>query len=326
MVIAGLLGGAQAALAGEQFPNVVVTVPALKPYTDALLKDIGQSQNLLRPGQDAHHFSLSSRQRQVLAAADVIIVADRTMHPFLNKLLDAEQKRGATIVVLTSLKEAEALPYTQENPWLEAAEAKAKVMEEHDHHDHGEEAHGQIDPHLWLDPIRMAALAAPIAEAIAARAPDHRGTLKANADVLAHHLREEVDPALRTMLASPSTAKSMRAKPQVPFITYHAAYQYFMARYGLQHGGEIVQRPEDYLGAKTLRDALSNAEKLSIRCVISESDSLLVRRIAKASGARIVAINPDSSVTTADITSADWAESDYDRLLQRTAESFAGCL
>lgn len=329
VMIAGLLGSTQAASAGEAFPRVLVTVPALTPYVNDLLHGITTSQNLLRPGQDAHGFSLSSRQRRALAEADVIIIADKGMSPFLNKMLDAEQKRGATVVVLTALKKAEPLSYRQENPWLKVAKAQAHAGEKdaHAHHDdHDHEEQQQTDPHLWLDPLRMAALAVPLAEAIAARSPSHSTQLQANATTLAKHLRDEVDPALRAIVSIGTPQEKPRSKPLVPLITYHAGYQYFMARYGLTNNGEIVQRPEEYLGAKTLRDTMAQADRVTIGCIISESDSPLVRRIAKASGARMITLSPEAPIAPTEISSAPWARNDYERLLQKTAEQVASCL
>ncbi len=341
VLIAALLGSAQAPRAGELMPNVLVTVPAMKPYVDELLSGIAESKNLLRAGQDAHHFSLSSSQRAALASADVIIVADREMNPFLNKLLDAEAKRGAKIIALTALPGAEPLAFAKENPWLEAAKKEAATQvktddnDGHEHHPHDDHTHADektsdavipLDPHLWLDPIRMANMASPLAEAIATTSPNHRGTLQTNATKLSAHLRTEVDPAIRHLLAQKTHREATSSKPVIPFITYHAAYQYFMKRYGLEHRGELFQRPEDYLGARTLRDIIAQSGKVKINCLISETQGPLVTRIAKNSGANVIVLSPEEALPQSAVTSASWVRNDYDRMLQKTAESFAGCL
>ncbi len=314
-VIAVLLVSAQAAIAGQLNPKVLVTVPPLVPYTDNLLRGIGQADSLLRPGQDPHSFTLSPSQRQALAEADVIVVPDRTMHAVLASLLEKEEKRGARIVELLALKGAKPLPYTKNNPWLKLASHKD------DHQDDG-----AYDPHLWLDPIRMAAIARPLAEAIADAAPSHRAQLVSNAKDLSFHLREEVNPALRKLFEATPRHAAMNAKPFVPFITYHAAYQYFLKRYALEQFGEVTQRPESYLGAKTVHDVIDSAGTLSIRCVITESEGTLVKSIATASDAKIVKLSPEALYTPNEAPPADWVRDGYDRLLQKTAISFAGCL
>ena len=330
------MGSAQASRAGESFPNVVVTVPALKPYVDELLRGITESKNLLRAGQDAHNFSLSSGQRTALATADIIIISDREMNPFLNKLLDTEVKRGARLITLTALESAEALPFEKTNPWLESAkkdaakETKTDDKDEHDEQEHADKkpanAPEPVDPHIWLDPIRMANLVKPIAAIMVTASPSNRDHIQANATALANHLRTEVDPAIRRLFAQQPPPPSMGAKPVIPFITYHAAYQYFMARYGLAHRGELFQRPEDYLGARTLRTLIAQSDKVKINCLITETQGPLVSRIAQTSGAKIIVLSPEDAIGKSQVTSASWAANDYDRLLQKTAESFAGCL
>lgn len=320
VVIALFLASTQAAFAGQLNPKVVVTTPPLQPYVDTLLRGIGASQSLLRPGQDAHTFTISPSQRRMLAEADAIVIPDRQMNIVLDKMLAEEEKRGAKIIVLTQMKAARALPYPKKNPWLELA------GHEDDGDAHADDTKAGFDPHVWLDPERMAALAMPVAEAIAVAAPSHRETLRANAEDVKFHLREEVIPALNGIFAAAPRHDSMSARPQIPFITYHAAYQYFLKRFEIEPMGQVMLRPENYVGAKSLHDVVAGAGKLSIRCVISETDSSLVQRIAKASGAKIVTLSPETVYSDEEVPHADWARNGYDRLLLKTATSFAGCL
>ncbi len=319
VLIAVLLASAQAAFAGSLNPQVLVTAPPLKPYMDGLLRGIGASDSLLRPGQDAHTFTLSPSQRRALSKAEIIVIPDRAMSPTLDRLLAQEEKRGAVVVELTALPEAKALPYPHNNHWLDVAGTNE--------HEHSEDEDAQaLDPHVWLDPMRMAALAAPLAETIARKAPSHRARLRLNAADMAFHLREEVQPGMLAILDAAKPRNSMSARPQIPFITYHAAYQYFLKRFKLEAMGEITQRPENYLGAKTLHGVISGAGKVSIGCLISETNSPLVQRIATASSARIVTLSPEALYSSKEAGQADWVRNDYDRLLLKTATSFAECL
>ena len=327
MGVALFLVSAQGACAGTANPQVVVTVPALKPYADALLAGIGQSQSLLRPGQDAHTFTLSPSQREMLAHADVILLPDRRMSAMLDPLLDAEQKRGAAIVVLTSFKEAQALPYAKMNPWLQTAGLQGEEHHDKDDEEGPSPAPNWLDPHLWLDPIRMADLARPVAEAIADKSPGNRAMLEHNAGALAAHLRNEVSPAVAEILAHPKPQPlKSGSRPEIPFITYHAAYQYFLKRYNLEAMGEVTQRPEDYLGARTLHDAVEGAEKIHIHCIFSETDAPLVKRLAAASDAKLVPLSPETLYSSDEVPSVGWVRNDYDRLLEKTALEFAKCI
>lgn len=331
--IAAMLLTAQVAHAGGLFPKVVVTVPVLKPYMDALLAGLGESQSLLRPGQEPHDFALTVTQAEMLDRADVIVVPDRKMSPLLKKLLNAN--KHARIIELSAMPEAEILPYAHENPWLSQMKASLKPEPKEKPKKPqppqprpikiSEDDMPVNDPHLWLDPERMAALAAPIADAVAERAPESKVMLKANARALATHLRRDVLPAMQQMLSKTPEAMTALTRPQIPFITYHAAYQYFLQRFHLQHYGEVTQRPEETLGAKTMEAMMSPAQ-VHITCVIGEEPTVLMKRIAQNGHARIVVLSPEQIPLRKDVDAIDWIQNDYDRLLYVTAKTFSSCL
>ncbi len=329
--IAAILMVSQAAIAGGLFPKILVSVPTLAPYTDEILRGLGTSQSLLRAGQDPHSFALSPTQARALDEADIIIVPDLKMNPVLAGMI--AKKKHLRVIELSALAGAEPLPYASENPWLERmkqqsnppAKNNTKTKKALDTHAH-DHAPAMVDPHIWLDPERMAALAPALADAIAETAPEARTLLAANAKNLALHLRNEVLPPLRAMLAATFRRTNALDQPEIPFITYHAAYQYFLARFNLAHHGEITTRPEEMMGAATTATLLTGAEKIRVRCLIGEQETLLMTRIAKASGARIVLLSPEQRVDRAQVDALDWLKNDYDRLLYKTAKTFADCL
>lgn len=295
-------------------PKVLVTVAPLKPYADALLAGIGESQSLPAAGQDPHTLALSPSQMRALSNAQIILTPDRDMHPALADLLDRREAEGATIISLTDIPQADALPYPDTHAWLGA-------------HEHAHDAPNAllVDPHLWVDPLRMAALAKPVAEAIAERAGAQRSALLANAELLERHLREDVHPALQDILSSRGQAPRFKNREWLPFVTAHRAYQYFFARYGIDDPGALVSRPEEYLGARSMRDALKRASEISIGCVVAEQDAGWARKIAQLSGARVVIVQPEQ-LPSRKALPPQWVRNDYDRFLDHLARSFAPCI
>ena len=296
-------------------PKVLVTVAPLKPVADAILAGITHSSVLARPGQDSHHMVLSPSQSQALAEADIIIVPDRTFSSAVNTMATRRAKKGATIISLTELRGAQALPYAQKQPWLGAKATKAKKKER-----------GPSDPHLWLDPLRMAAIATPLAEAIAQKTPSLRAQLLGNAVEWKRHLSMQLDPALERILGAVETKQRYNSRPYIPFITSHSAYQYFLSRYRIEDHGSLSLVPEDVTGAASQHAVLARAGEVTIGCIIAEQETALVKRVAAASNARIVLFNPESLPGSNVGAGFDFITSDYDRLLYRTAETFAGCL
>lgn len=319
-LIAVIMASSQAAFAGGLTPKVVVTVEPLKPYVDAILDGATQATSLLRAGQDPHTMTLSPVQAKALAEADIVIMPDASINPTLARVFEKKKHEGAVLIELTQLRGANPIGYAQENPWLETKKKSAG--------DEEEDAHADTvpDPHIWLDPIRMADMAGPLANALGKAAPDYQKHFIFNAGRLAYHLRHDVDPAIRDLLEKKKGPPTYNSKPFVPFVTYHEAYQYFLTRYGITQAGFITKVPDELMGARSIHDAQVRARAVNIRCVISESDTAIAKRIADVSSARLVVMNPERTYSSEEVGIAPWMQNDYDRLLYKVATTFAGCL
>lgn len=332
-IVAAILMVSQAAIAGELFPKVLVMPAPLVPYVEEILHGAGHAGDLLRPGQEPHDFALAPTQAKAVDGADILIVPDLSINPVLARLV--AKKKHLRVIELSKLDGAQPLPYTAENPFLKTIKATTETdakKDTHAHHEHDEndakdeKGAKAPDPHIWLDPERMAAIALPLASAIAQTAPEAKPTLTANAKTLATHLREELMPGLRAMLAKPTRTTNGMDLPEIPFITYHAAYQYFLTRFGLAHTGEITTRPEEMMGASTMHNLVAHADKQRVRCLIGEQETVLMKRIATATDAKIIILSPEQLVDRKTVDALDWLKSDYDRLLYVTVKAFAGCL
>lgn len=298
---------AQAASAGTVHAKVVVVHPPLFPLVVDIMRGSGSPELLLKPGQDSHHFQLSPSQAGMLANADIIIIADRGLSPSLTKSIQARVDKGATLIALTELRGADALPYRTQNHFTAASESKT----------------GFIDPHLWLDPIRMAAVVGSLAARMGQTNMAYDATYRTNAEMLSLHLRNEVDNGVRTILQA---HKASSTKDMIAYITYHDAYQYFEKRYGLAPQGYLTQRPEEYIGAKAMKSLMEAARKTRVRCLIAESHSPLAKRFSIYTQSKTVILSPERLYSAKDAPSASWVRNDYDRLLAKTAHAFSDCI
>lgn len=297
-------------------PKVLVTIAPLQPVADAILTGITHSSLLARPGQDAHSMVLSPSQAIALADAEIILMPDRKMSSVVTNLAARYEKKGVVVIALDELEGADPLPYEIRQPWL---------TDEEENHDSDEEE-PLHDPHIWLDPLRMADIARPLAEAIAVHAPSLRGQLLANAETWKQHLRNELNPQLQAMLKPGIAKKRYDSRPFIPFVTSHSAYRYFLDRYDIKNNGALMLMPEDVTGARSSHDILARAGKVTIGCLIAEQETAMVKHVASASGARIVKLNPELLPERATAPAIDGLKDDYDRLLYETAAAFKGCL
>ena len=84
------------------------------------------------------------------------------------------------------------------------------------------------DPHIWLDPLRMANLLPVIAETIASYTPEIRDEVHANAQRSARHLRATLVPEITRMLKT-----TIGRTGQASIFAAHPAYRYFTERFSL---------------------------------------------------------------------------------------------
>jgi zinc transport system substrate-binding protein len=344
-LIAAMALSTQAASASELQPNVVVMVSPLTSYVGAIMKNVATPQSLLNDYQDPHDFVMAPSQAQMLDKADILIVPDLGMNPTFAGL--AARNKKMKIIELSHLQGAAPLPYPAENPWLakalkaakEAADKAAnemagasteyKKLEPFDKPEEAPQPAGKpddIDPHFWLDPERLAAMAPSLAFELSSLYPTHQKSFEANAKIISQHLREEVIPGLNGMLAIPRTRLARNNEQNLPYISYHPGYQYLLGRLGLPYTGVITTRPDEYIGGKSLELMLNTAKTTRIRCIMAESSTPTVERVARASGAQIVMLAVEQPVPLNETPPLTWLRSDYDRLLYKATKSFGDCL
>ena len=156
--------------------------------------------SLTAPGAEPHDLELTPRQVASIAQADLVIY-ERTFQPAVDEAVTQAGRDPQNVVDISTVVPLE---------------------------DHGLPAEGAsgrhaLDPHVWLDPIRLASIVDAVADRLAAidtaNAADYR-TRAANLQALLRDL----DGSYRTGLANCR---------RTAFITTHTAFGYLAERYGL---------------------------------------------------------------------------------------------
>lgn len=323
--------GAQAASAGS-IAHVVTPVAPLYPIIKELMRGSGTPILILQDAQNAHNAQLSVTDVKALAQANVMVVADTTMNKGLYQTLAKVKKSDFHLIALTDLEGADPLTYRHNNPltdayaknpakspWLNSVFSGKTKTQAAPHSDHA----NTVDPHLWLDPVRMANLLPALADRLGEIQPEYAATFQANAERLSTHLREEVTPAIASLFAQAHPAQT---KDMIPYITFHDAYQYFDVRFGLSSFGYITQRPEEFVGAASMKALLEASNASQVRCIVTESVDPLARNLAVRSNAFLVVLSPERDYPEKELPSAPWAQSNYDRLLYKIAQTFIDCI
>ena len=162
--------------------------------------------------------------------------------------------------------------------WAGDMEAKV-VVDTSQGIDHG------ANPHIWLDPVIAKHQVEKIREAVTAADPANADYYKKNADSFLAEL-DQLNSFIKLQLADCEKSD---------FITFHDAFAYFAARYGLtQHAIHDVSPEGDILPQK-LQQVISLANQLGINVIYSEDlvDSRLADTIAgEIPGGRVLVLSP----------------------------------
>jgi zinc transport system substrate-binding protein len=160
--------------------------------------------SLTAPGAEPHDLELTPRQVGSIAEAD-LVVYERTFQPAVDEAV-AQAGRDPQNVLDTST----VVP-----------------LEDHGLSAEGSPGQTELDPHVWLDPIRLSTIVGAVADRLAAIDAANAADYRAHAANLQTELRT-VDGSYRTGLAN---------CPRTAFITAHAAFGYLAERYSLTQIG-----------------------------------------------------------------------------------------
>jgi zinc transport system substrate-binding protein len=181
LLLAGC-GGAQGGddSAGHQ---VVASFYPLEYVAQRVVGDHAEVRTLTSPGAEPHDLELTVRQTAEVADADLVVYT-KGLQPAVDA---AVEQQGPELVV-------EATDVVELAP-LEEEAHEGETEEEHEDH-----AAAEGDLHFWLDPERMAQLAAEVAERMSELDPDHTDDYEANLAVL-HEDLQALDSEYRSGLA-----------------------------------------------------------------------------------------------------------------------------
>ena len=139
---------------------------------------------LTRPGAEPHDLELTVKQTAQVIEAD-LVVYESGFQPAVDDTV-AQNADGAT---LDAAGVVDLLP----------AEESAEEHAEHAEHSEDEHDHGDLDPHFWQDPLRVALLADALAGELGSLDEDNASTYDDNAAALRKEL-EALDSAYATGL------------------------------------------------------------------------------------------------------------------------------
>ncbi|HEX2153880.1 MAG TPA: metal ABC transporter substrate-binding protein [Acidimicrobiia bacterium] len=200
LLVSGLVSACAEAGLDDSDLVVVTTTNILGDVVSELVADAGQVEVMIEPGVDPHDFSPSASQGGLLRSADLVVANGLGLEAGMTEALAAAEAEGAN--VLTLADELQPLRFGSDD----------------------------LDPHFFLDPVRMADAVGLISAALAE--VDHTTDWAAPAESLEADLaslHREIEDHLAGI--PPESRK---------LVTNHDSLGYFADRYGFEIVGTVI--------------------------------------------------------------------------------------
>ncbi len=240
-------------------------VAAFYPYAFVAERVVGpyaSVTNLTAPGLEPHDLELTPRQVGSIEQADVVVF-ERGFQPAVDEAVDQNAEGDALDVTSVVPLEDTGAPDTAAG-------------------DGGSSLSG--DPHIWLDPTRLAAVTEAFARTMGQVDPDHAAAYRRNSAALVAELGR-LDRAYRSGLGDCARTE---------FVTSHAAFGYLAQRYGLQMIAISGLTPDAEPSPERLGQLAGLVRRDGITTVFSEvlASQQIADTLANEVGVRTAVLDP----------------------------------
>lgn len=231
--------------------------------------DLVAVDNLTTPGAEAHDLELSPRRIAELAEADLVI----HLTGFQPAVDDAIAQSGPERVI-------DAAHLAMREPETD--------HEDEDHEDE-EHAHGNADPHFWLDPTLMVALMDDISAELQEILPEDAEQIRANAE----------QGKAEMMQLDDEFSEGLGQCQLDDFFTTHAAFGYLAERYGLHEVALAGITPDDEPSPARIAEVQEQIEKTGATTIFFEAQTsdAVASTIADDLGLETAVLDPVQGVT-----------------------------
>ena len=210
--------------------------------------DCAEVTALIPPNTGPHDFQSKPGDLAALREARVLVKNGLGMEAFLEKLVSSSG--NSQLVVIDSSRGIATIDSPEEPGHTEAEHGKEQG--------HGH-AHGEVNPHIWLDPLRAVQQVENIRDGLVKADPSCAEGYRRNAEAYTTQLR-----ALNTELAG--QLKPFQGKT---FVAFHDFAPYFAERFGLK-AEFMVDVPEINPSPADLQRVSEIVERTQLRALLTE--------------------------------------------------------
>ena len=265
--------------------NVVTSIKPLHSLTSYIMEGVGEPGLIIDGVTSPHNFQIKPSHAKMLQKADLVIWVGEDLESFLPTALKSIPKNSVVFPLLeqSGLKK---LKFREKNIFddHDGHEDEHEGHEDEDDHGHKDDdhdddhdghedeheghdddhkdahahAHGEFDPHIWLDPENAKEMVKIIRDELIKIDPDGQRQYSVNTAGATLELDNLIN----------SVEKEL--SKDISYIVFHDAYQYFENRFGVIPAGALTLNPDVLPGAKQIADIQDVINDKGIKCIFSE--------------------------------------------------------
>jgi len=224
-------------------PFIIATTSIMGDLVKGIVGDRARLEVLMPPKTDPHLFEMSARQIAMLSEADLVVTNGLLLEEGIAPTLKQAKQDGANVVSVGEFVDPLVAADAHDDHDKEEKhddhddhdkEEKHDDHDDHDkeekHDDHAGHAHGEHDPHYWLDPRRMAKAAHYVGEQLVLVTKD--SSWKASA--------EDYEKALLLLDSEIKQELSVIEPANRKIVSNHDSMRYFADRYEFEVLGTVI--------------------------------------------------------------------------------------
>ena len=303
--------------------KVVASIKPIHSLASYLMDGVNKPGLIVDGYASPHGFALKPSHAKMLQEADLIFWVGEDLENFLEKPLGSIAKKAEKIELL-EIKGLTKLKFRERNIFdghddhghkEDDHDDDDKHAKKDDHDDHGDDehgheghAHGEFDPHIWLDPMNAKVILKEMAEHMIEKDQKNASIYKSN-----------LKKGLKDLDKLTSDVKSDLNK-DFKSIVFHDAYQYFEKRFDVNVLGAFTVNTDVLPGAEQLSEIREIIEHDKVSCIFSEPqfNPDIIKAVAKDTNVATGVIDPLGATLNP-------GKDLYFDLISNMSKSFKGC-
>ncbi len=320
--------------------KVVASIKPIHSLASYLMNGVAKPDLIVDGYASPHGFAMKPSHAKMLQNADLIFWVGEDLESFLEKPLGSIAKKAEKIELM-QVKGLQILKFRERNIFDDHDDhghddhgkkddhddhdhdSHAKKEDHDDHDDHGKKedhddhdghddheghAHGEFDPHIWLDPINAKVILFEMSKHLIENDPKNEKIYRENLS----KGYKEIDKLTKDVSSELSNS--------VASIVFHDAYQYFEKRFGVNILGAFTVNTDVMPGAEQLAEIREVIEHDKVACVFSEPqfNPDIIKAVAKDMNIKTGVVDPLGATLNP-------GKGLYFSLIKNMSASFKGC-